>query len=327
MDHRLRAGIIGTGGIARSHIRELLGHKEVEVLALSDPSQEAVRTTGEAFPEVAGCASYDDYTKMLAQEELDAVLICSPHHVHAQQIIACLQAGLHVLVEKPMVCAVEEAHRVMAAEQESGKLLAIAYQRHGQGEFRFIRDCIRNGDAGKVEFVCAFQGQNWLAGTRGSWRQDPAVSCGGQLNDSGSHLIDIILWTTGLRAKRVSAVVERFDSEVDIDSALIVEFAEGATASISVVGNCPVFWEDITVVCSDWSFFMRKGELTYSIGRRREVHKLVSAPHQQDSPARSFVEAILGRAEVLAPSVCGLRTIELTEAAWRSAASGQPVDL
>jgi predicted dehydrogenase len=327
MDHKLRAGIIGTGGIARSHIRELSGHREVVVQSLSDPSQEAIRKTTEAFPDLDACTVYDDYTKMLAHEELDAVLVCSPHHVHAEQITTCLRAGLHVLAEKPMVCSVEEAHRVMTAEQEAGKLLGIAYQRHGQGEFRFIRDHIRNGDAGKVQFVCALQGQNWLAGTRGSWRQDPAVSCGGQLNDSGSHLIDIILWTTGLRAKRVSAVIERFDSQVDIDSAIIVEFAEGATASISVVGNCPVFWEDITVVCSDWSFFMRKGELTYSIGQRREVHKLVSTPHQHDSPARSFVEAVLGRGEVLAPSVCGLRTIELTEAAWASAATGQPVGL
>jgi len=132
---------------------------------------------------------------------------------------------------------------------------------------------------------------------------------------------------TGLQANRVSASIVQFDREVDINSAITIDFTNGAVGNLSVVGNCPVWWEDITIACSEWSFFVRQGSLTYSTGDRGEVLSLNSTHYGSTSPNRNFIDAILGRAELLAPSVCGLRTIELTEAAWRSADLGQPVSL
>jgi predicted dehydrogenase len=205
--------------------------------------------------------------------------------------------------------------------------VGVAYQRHTQAEFRYIRKCIESGQAGEVQFICAFQGQNWLAATKGSWRQNMEMSCGGQLNDSGSHLIDIILWVSGLKASRVTASIENFDSEVDINSALTIDFANGAMGNVSVVGNCPTWWEDITFSCSEWTFFLRNGKLTYCTGIRGEILTLDRTQYGDNNPTRNFIDAIHGRQELLAPSVCGLRTIELTEAAWRSAASGEPVTL
>jgi predicted dehydrogenase len=322
-----RIGIVGTGGIAGLHTRRLLEMSEPVIAALADPDPDRMKRLKSSYPQLEACPEYSSHGEMLEEAELDAALICSPHHVHCRQILDCLDAGLHVLCEKPMVCSTEDAEKVIEREKATGKILAVAYQRHSQPEFRFIRNQLQNGNAGEVQFVSAFQGQNWLQGTRGSWRQVPEFSCGGQLNDSGSHLIDIILWVTGLQAKKVAAGIESFDAEVDINSALTVEFGNGAMANISIVGNCPIWWEDITFICSEWSFFLRQGELTYSTGARGEVLKLVSARYDGDSPDRNFVDAILGRAEALAPSECGLRTIELTEAAWKSAASGEPVYL
>jgi predicted dehydrogenase len=86
-----------------------------------------------------------------------------------------------------------------------------------------------------------------------------------------------------------------------------------------------VWWEDITIVCSGWTFFMRQGELSYSTGGDGEMLKLLSARYGADSTTANFLESIRGEAEPYAPSVCGLRTIELTEAAWKSAASGESV--
>ncbi|MFO8008775.1 MAG: Gfo/Idh/MocA family oxidoreductase [Candidatus Brocadiia bacterium] len=321
----LSIGIIGTGGIAGRHARVLVDRSDAVVGALADPDADRTDAFRRRFPELSECSAYDDHQQMIAGEQLDGVVISSPHNVHHPQILDCLRAGLHVLTEKPMVCTTEEAEEVMQAEEEADRILAIAYQRHAQGEFRFIRKQLQSGRAGEVQFINAFQGQNWMKGTTGTWRQMPEISCGGQLNDSGSHLIDIILWVTGLRAKRVNAAIEQFDRQVDINSAVTVEFANGGVAGISVVGNCPVWWEDITIVCSSWTFFMRQGELSYSTGGGGEMLKLLSARYGAESTTANFLESIRGEAEPYAPSVCGLRTIELTEAAWKSAASGESV--
>ncbi len=327
MAEALNVAMVGTGGIAGRHARVLSEMAEATVTALVDPEPEQIARFRKRFPHLAECPAYSSPEELLEADGMHAAIICSPHNVHAQQIITCLDAGLHVLVEKPMVSSIEDAHKVIQHEQEADRVVAIAYQRHSQPEFRFIRKCIQDGRAGEVQFVSAFQGQNWMKGTAGSWRQVPEVSCGGQLNDSGSHLIDIILWVTGLRAERVMAEIEDFGIGVDINSALAVKFAEGAEANISVVGNCPIWWEDITIVCSGWTFFLRQGELTFNTGDEGETLKMTGAGYSGESPARNFVESALGRAEVLAPSVCGLRTIELTEAAWESGESGEPVSL
>lgn len=308
-----------------SHVGQLLEVREAAISALTDPDPSRIERLKRHFPPLADCPTYDGHARMLADAELDAVLIASPHNVHCQQIVDSLRAGLHVLTEKPMVCSIEDAHKVMEEEKKAGKLVGISYQRHTQGEFRFIRKQIEGGAAGEVQFVSAFQGQNWMKGTAGSWRQVHEISCGGQLNDSGSHLIDIILWVTGLAPRKVSAEIESFDCEVDINSALAVEFTNGALATIAVVGNCPMWWEDITISCSEWTFFVRQGQLTYCTGGRAEVLSLQSTHYGSRNADQNFVNAVLGREEVLAPSICGLRTIELTEAAWKSGETGKPV--
>jgi predicted dehydrogenase len=328
MAEQVKVGLIGTGGFAHVHVGRLSEVPEAVVAALVDPDPKRIAAMKQHFPQLAGCPAYADYRDMLKTERLDAVAICSPHNVHCEQIVASLRAGLHVLTEKPMVCTIADAHQVMAEEQKAHKLVAIGYQRHTQGEFLFVRNCIASGRTGEVQFVSAFQGQDWMKGCTGLWRQVQAVSCGGQLNDSGSHLIDIILWVTGLKARQVTAAIRNFDREVDINSALTIEFANGAVGNLSVVGNCPIWWEDITVTCSEWVFFLRQGHLTYCTGDRGEVLSLQTTQYGSNSPDRNFINAILGREELLAPSVCGLRTIELTEAAWKSAESGgRPVSL
>jgi predicted dehydrogenase len=160
----------------------------------------------------------------------------------------------------------------------------------------------------------------------GKWRQQLSLSGGGQLNDSGSHLLDIILWMTGLEVEQVQAFMENFDSEVDINSALSIRFRNGAMGTISVVGNSPTggMWEDITIWGSKAVVYMRKGKITVKTAGTNEEYEPTGLPGSSN-PDRNFIDAILGRDQVQVPPVCGLRVIELTEAAWKSAASGRPV--
>jgi predicted dehydrogenase len=327
MRGKIRVGVIGCGGIAQGHIQRLVAMPEVEVAGLMDPDPTRLENTVRNTPQVKDVPHFSTHRALIKKADLDAVVICSPHFAHYQQIVDSLRAGLHVLTEKPMVCSIRHAKSVMKEEKKAKKVLAISYQRHCMGQFQFIRNALASGEPGTVKFISALQGQAWLQGTKGKWRQSLKLSCGGQLNDSGSHLIDIILWMTGLTVKEVSAHIDNCGTEVDINSTVSFRCTNGALGSLSVIGSCPTWWEDITIVCEKWAFFLRQGQLTYTTGTKGEMHKVESFNYGSPSPTHNFIDAIMGRAQVLAPSICGLRTIELTEAAWKSGATGKPVRL
>ena len=322
---QIRVGFIGCGGNASGHIGRVLDIPEAEAVALCDVSQASMQRAKERNPAAAALPEFTDYQEMLTQVELDAVEISTPHTLHFEQIMASLDRGLHVLSEKPMVCTVDHAHQVMAKAEAVDRLLMVSYQRHLAPQFRFVRNQIQAGELGQIQFVAALQDQKWYSATQGAWRQQLSLSGGGQLNDSGSHLLDIVLWMTGLEVDQVQAYMENFEAEVDINSALAVRFKNGAMGNISVVGNSPVggMWEDITIWGTKAVVYMRNGHITYKTALSDETCEPSGLPGAA-SPDRNFIDAILGRDQVQVPPVCGLRVIELTEAAWESARTGRP---
>ncbi len=324
----IRMGFIGCGGNARGHIGRVLEMGECEVVALCDSSEGSLQAACERYEDVANLPRFVDYKEMLDSVEMDAVQISTPHTLHFEQIMASLDKGLHVLSEKPMVCTVDHAHQVIAKAEESGKVLMVSYQRHLGAQYRYVRNQIMAGELGDIQFVSALQDQAWYRGTMGLWRQQLALSGGGQLNDSGSHLLDIVLWMTGLEVEQVHAYMENFESEVDINSALSLRFRNGALGNVSVVGNSPTggMWEDITIWGNKAVIYMRQGEISYKTQNGNEVYEVSNLPGGT-TPDRNFVDAILGRDVVQVPPECGLRVIELTEAAWESAKVGAPVSV
>ena len=323
MGDKIRIGIIGCGGIARGHVERLLAIPQAEISALVEPNKANVDRMKNQFAGVKNTPAFTDYKEMLKKVELDAVQINSPHNVHYEQIMAALDLKLHVLTEKPMVCTTKHAVDVVKKQKQTKKVVSISYQRHTQGIFQYMKQFIEKGNFGEVQFLTAFQGQDWLIGCKGTWRHVKEISCGGQLNDSGSHLIDIILYSTGLKAAEVFGYVENFDAEVDINSSSSVRFRNGAIGTINIVGNCPRWYEDITVVGAEGVFLVRAGELTFD--NRKEVYKISGFNYGSTSADQNFISAISGKEEVLAPPICGLRTIELTEAIWNAAKTGKPV--
>jgi len=322
MTKKIRIGFIGAGGIARAHMKRLADIPEAVVVAFAEPSAESMARMVEVYPETAQAPVFADYHDMLASVEMDAVEIHTPHTQHYQQGLDVFASGKHLLMEKPMVCTVARAKKLIEAGR--GKVFMISYQRHFEGAYIYIRDQIRAGNLGTVQYISALQSQNWLRNTRGKWRQSKALSGGGQLNDSGSHLIDILLWTTGLTAESVYANIENYDTEVDIDSSLSIRFSSGALGTISIVGNSPMWWEEFSVWGSEGAILYRKGTILQRVFGESEMREAKDLP-DSSTPDRNFVDAILGRDQVRVPPECGLRVIELTEAAWKSAELGHPI--
>jgi len=321
----VRIGFIGCGGIANGHMQRLTPIEEAEVTALADPNPAMIERIQKNFPKLAGAKVFSDHREMLDKAGLDAVGIFSPHTVHFQQAMDSLGKGLHLLMEKPMVCKVEHAKKLIAEAEAKKKVVLLSYQRHYMPAFRYIREVIRKGEFGEVRFISALQTQQWYKGCKGSWRQTQELSGGGQLNDSGSHLIDIIFWMTGLQAAEIFGYIDNLDTPVDINSAITVKFKNGAEGTYSVVAESPVWWEDITIWGTKGVFFYRNGVLWHQKGEMNKNPEQVELPAQVSDPDRNFINVILKNEENESPAVGGLRVIELTEAAWESGRTGKPV--
>ncbi|HEY3333423.1 MAG TPA: Gfo/Idh/MocA family oxidoreductase [Capsulimonadaceae bacterium] len=321
---KIRVGFIGVGGIAQGHISRLAALDDVEIVAIADPNEESVTKSRERHVEqLADVAAYSDYRDLLERSRPEAVVICTPHTQHCAQALDSLDAGAHVLLEKPMVCNVPDARKILSKIDQTGKVFGLAYQRHTSADFRYIRTKIMSGEVGAVQSINAIQQQDWKRLTIGTWRQVPELSGGGQINDSGSHLLDVILWATGLAPEYVSAFIDNKGTPVDINSSVNVKFLGGATATLNIVGDAPKWYEDVTIWCESGAFYVRNGGQFTEQLADGTFHTPEADPTVAISDiSTNFIRAIQGTEEIAAPAICGLRTIELTEAAWQSGAAG-----
>lgn len=314
---KVRIGFIGTGGIAGLHARQLLElQDDAEIKAVADTSQQNREKFIARFS-LQGVSQYSDYQEMLKQAELDGVIICSPHTLHFQQAYDVLSKGLHVLIEKPMTCSSAEAELLLKLAEESGKIMQVSYQRHFQPEFLYIRDAIARGEIGKITSVTASLYQEWRQGTPGSWRANPALSGGGFLMDSGSHIIDVLLWTTGLTPVDVKPQLHMHGATVEIDTFTSIRFAEGAVAGLNLVGYAPC-WHETFVFCGEeGGIFYDNGKIT--LRRLRQEPIVPELPEQTTNQDKSFIDAILGRHEIMVPGEFALKVVKLSEMIYQAA--------
>jgi predicted dehydrogenase len=328
-DSTIRIGMIGCGGNARGHMSRLITLPGVEIVGLCDPSAEALKASAEIGPALAKVPQFTDCNAMLDAVAMDAVEISTPHTQHFDQIMTSLDRGLHVLAEKPMVCRVDHAHEVIAKVKETGLVMGLAYQRHFMAPYRYCREVIAAEELGKVTFVNCLQSQNWFnfCVVNKLWRSKIADSGGGQLNDSGSHLLDILLWMTDLQPQEVFAFIDNLGSEVDIMTAMSAKFANGALGNFSVVGHATHWFEEITIWCEKGTLAIRGNEVwRWEGGEQRRVLDGETLGRSW-SPDENFIAAIRGEEEIQATPENGLRTIQLTEAAWRSGETGRPAQV
>jgi predicted dehydrogenase len=327
MAKEIRVGMVGMGGFMNVHSEALGKIPGVKVVAITDPVAKNRANHKARHAHLAQAAEYGDYRQMLRKEDLTAVVIASPHTLHYEQIMASLKRGLHVLVEKPMVCKIKHALDVVRTVRKTKLVLTIGYHRHTAGPYRYMRRVIQEGAVGKLQAIACYQAQEWKKACKGLWRQEPELSGGGQLNDSGSHLIDVMLWMTGLVADTVSAQIDNCGTKVDINSAITVRFTNGAVGTVTIVGDAPGWWEDISILGDKGALYMRdRLGLTQQLGMRDAQMVVNAEALGSASVSYDFIRAVRGEGEPVAPAECGLRVIELTEAAWKSAArGGKPV--
>ncbi len=333
MSQKVKLGFIGAGKIADMHIQNLKGVKEAKIVAFADPKIEAAKQRANDCGLIAkeGKTVFSDWRDMLSKVDMDAVIILSPHSFHCEQILAALELGLHVLTEKPMVTKVSEAKKVIAAMRRTGKSVVVSYQRRFMSQFRFIREQILKGNWGELNFVEAFVAQGWKQATTNTWRQDLKLSGGGFLMDTGSHIVDNVLWIAQAKPVQVIATNSNNGTPVEINDIVGIQFDNGMLGSIVAVGNAIGFFDYQTFVLSETVIRYENGNVVF--GKQRydqtwgiewwEVEQSELPP--ASNPDRHFVDVILGRAENESPPEDALKVIAVTEATYKSASSGQTV--
>lgn len=187
MKDKLKIGIIGVGGIACAHIDAYLKNPDVELYAFCDINEERLKFMGEKY---GITRLYTDRNEMLALPELDAVSVCTWNNGHAPCTIDALNAGKHVLCEKPMCISVEDAEAMKAAAEKNGKLLMIGFVRRFGADMKILRELYKNDYFGELYYSkVQYLRRN---GNPGGWFGDSSRSGGGPLIDLGVHVIDFV---------------------------------------------------------------------------------------------------------------------------------------
>lgn len=229
----VRVGVIGAGRICAAHASSVLALPEARLAGIADVDAARLAQATERY----GCRGYDGYREMLADPQVDAVIIGLPHWLHRDATVDSLGAGKHVLLEKPMGMNVAECDAMVAAAERSGRTLMVAHSQHFFPVNLAARELIRNGEIGNLVFATDTWYKPFHDGVRPPWFLE-AEKGGGMWPMNGSHMIDRMLFFTGSSVVSVKAKVGSpvFGLSATDAGMAYLEFASGVSATLAHVG-------------------------------------------------------------------------------------------
>jgi predicted dehydrogenase len=342
----LRLGIIGLGSMGRNHADAILAGKvpRCRLTAVCDAQAGTI-------PVYEGVAVFTEVKEFLESGMVDGVLIATPHYSHTPIGIAALEAGLHVLVEKPISVHKADCERLIAAHRSKKQVFAAMFNQRTDPRYVKLRDLIRSGELGKVRRI------NWIITTwfrtaayygSGGWRATWAGEGGGVLLNQCPHQLDLWQWLFGMPAQvRAHCQFGRYhEIEVEDDVTAYMEYADGTTGVfITSTGEAPgtdrleVTTERGRVVLENGRLLYTRNEMEMSEFSRTtkdiwalpatwDVEIPVSGPGGQHAAImENFTEAVLDNAPLIAPAAEGLRSVELGNAMLLSAFQNKTIAL
>jgi predicted dehydrogenase len=204
---RLKVGIVGGGAIAQvAHLPVLKRMRNVEVQAICDIDMPKARALADRF---GVKDAFDDIEELLRYEALDAVVICSPTHLHESHVLAALSANLHVLVEKPLAMSATSAQRIIRLVEKYNRVLMVGMNHRYRPDVQIVRSFVQSGELGTIESVRGSWHVFRPGRTQLGWRQRRDQSGGGAMLDLGLSILDLGLWLGGSSVpSRVSASLD-----------------------------------------------------------------------------------------------------------------------
>jgi predicted dehydrogenase len=231
-NRELHVGLIGAGSIAQIvHLPILVDLPGACVDAVCDID----------YPKAAAIAGrldipkvYRDETQLFADADLDAIVICTPNHLHHRQVVAALQAGKHVLVERPLALDARGAEAAVQAAEKAGRALVVAYNNRYRPDIRGVKSFVESGELGEVFSIHGTWFNRKVRPKRPTWRHRKATAGGGAFMDLGVQVLDLCLWMLDYPAiDRVSAHTHPAE-DLDVEDSAVALFRLASGASLSV---------------------------------------------------------------------------------------------
>jgi predicted dehydrogenase len=342
---RLRVGILGAGSWAAAcHIPALQRRPEVELAVVCRRDPEAVERMRDRF---GFTFATTDWREALRQP-LDAVIIAGPAVTHEEQVIAALQAGCHVLCEKPFALSSDQAWRMVEAAEHAGRSLSVAFGwnfmpliqearrmlvKHGIGDVEHL--VLNLGDDNRELLTSGMATGTWFAGEvppHAETYTDPALSRGGTAAVAMSHAIGMIDYLTRLEAREIFARMFEVRRGVDLHDAFSILYEGGATGAVSGAAAHPAAtqqeWHVMIYGTGGQLFLDVERSILRFIGADEAVHHGNLPPgsgtYDPSGPTNALVDVALGKAPGdQNPAAMGARTVAIVEAAYASARSGR----
>ncbi|MGG1638462.1 Gfo/Idh/MocA family protein [Paenibacillus sp. NRS-1760] len=348
---KVNIGVIGAGSISEVHLNAYAGNPEVNLYAICDLNEERAQNKATRF---GAQKVFTDYRELLADPAIDAVSICTWNNSHAEISIAAVEAGKHVLVEKPLCKTVAEAERVEQAVKNSGKVLQVGFVRRYGSNTDVLQRFISAGELGSIYYAKATCLRR--LGNPGGWFSDKERSGGGPLIDLGVHIIDLCWYLMGKpKVKSISGNTYRqlgnranvqnlsFYKASDYDSSkntvedlanALIRFDNGASLLVDVSFTLHAKKDEITV-----KIFGDKGgaEIEPELFIVAEKHDtILNITPQVDqlgfdfasgfqNEINHFIDSCLGRKETLSPVQDGLEVMKMLCGIYESAEKGEEI--
>ncbi len=340
-----RIGIAGLGTMGSNYADWLIAGKvpRATLAAVCDPVIDLTR--------FAPAHAFTSSEAMIRSDEIDAIIVATPHYLHTTVGIDALQNGLHLLVEKPISVHKADCERLLAAHTNSNKVFAAMFNQRTDPRYLKIRDLIQSGELGEIRRICWIV-TNWFRPQvyydSGGWRATWAGEGGGVLLNQCPHNLDLFQWLFGMpvRVRATCRFGHYHDIEVEDDVTAVMEFKNGVSAVfVTSTGEAPgtnrleITAERGRVVLEDGTIRWLRNEIPMSEFSRTTASKFgspstwtVDIPvsgtgEQHVGILKNFVAAILDGAPLIAPAAEGLHSVELANAMLMSAFLDQSIAL
>ncbi len=287
--------------------------------------------TAAAFCQDAGLRWVGDFDAILADQSIDAVVLATPHSLHADQVRRAAAAGKAVFVEKPFALTLADAHAMLDAAARAGIVLAVGFNRRFHPSMARMRDAVKSGQLGTIITINAEQtALHGLALTEDAWRAQPEEAPGGAMTAIGVHLVDGMIDLLG-RVAEVQAVVTRRAAMVEDTTLLTLRFESGALGQVFCSTAATPHYRFATYGTEGFAEILGHPMATYRLVPATSDHRRPAEPVVTETPGfnmltaelEAFAAAIGSNHPFPTPLSDILHGVEVFEAVLRSAASGR----
>lgn len=354
-NQKIRCALIGAGWWGTTaHLPVLLRHPNAEVVAVQTRDRAKAQKVCADFGVPEACSSVEE---VLAIPGLRAVIIATTPNVHFSQARAALQAGMHVLIEKPMTLTRAEAEELAALAEEKNVELAVSCPWHYTAHGIAAQQLMRERKLGQIKMINVlmtnftlglYQGKAWdrafesnpelqqastvyVAPSENAY-SDPSVAGGGQIYCQVSHALAYLSFLTGRQPEEVFARFDNAGTAVDIYNSLSLKLDDGTLVSLGSNGatmlterhyEVRIYGTEGMLLLDLWKGKMEFHTRSCEVTKYRDLGPEEIYP--QFAPAENFLDAIIGTAPNRSPAEVGVFSMKVIEAAVKSAASGQNI--